>query len=103
MFIELELPVIIIGKTLVSWHSFGEDVVIFPNMSWQRVAEVDNLWQKRQTDRMALSCPSSLPTIQDVTMKRVGFLMLEAVISSSKTKGSVTPQKSRISRVDLVV
>ena len=48
---------------------------------------------------MALSCPLSLPTIQDMTMKCVGFLKLEAktnppdsVISSPKTKGSVIPQ-----------
>ena len=60
--------------------------MIFPNISWQRVAEVGVIWQKRQTDRMALSCPSSLPTIQDVTMKCVGSLM------SPKTKGSVIPQ-----------
>ena len=46
--------------------------------SWQRVAEEDVLWQKRQTDRMALACPLSLLTIQDVTMKYVGFLTLEA-------------------------
>ena len=46
--------------------------------SWQRVAELDHLWQKRQTDQMALSCPLSLPTIQDVTVKCVGFLKLEA-------------------------
>ena len=72
------LTTLIIGKTMVSWNNFGEDVVIFPNISWQRVAEVGVLWQKRQTDRMALMCPLSLPTIQDVTMKRVGFLTLEA-------------------------
>ena len=46
--------------------------------SWQRVAEVDILLQKRQKDRMAPLCPLSLPTIQDVTMKHVGFLTVEA-------------------------
>ena len=84
--------------------------MIFPNISWQRVAEVGVIWQKRQTDRMALSCPSSLPTIQDVTVKRVGFLTFrsltnppDSVISSPKTKGSEIPQKCRIGRVGLVV
>ena len=46
--------------------------------SWQRVAKVGVLWQKRQTDKMALLYPLSLLTIQDVTMKGVGFLKLEA-------------------------
>ena len=42
---------------------------------------------------MALSCPLSLPTIQDVTMKRVGSFFVtsvtnlpDSVISSPKTK-----------------
>ena len=76
----LRLPYksLIIGETLVRWHNFGEDVVIFPNISWKRVTEVDVLWQKRQTDRMTLLCPLSLSTIQDMTMKRVVFLTLEA-------------------------
>ena len=56
----------------------AENKMFYYYASWQRVAEVDGLYQKRQTDQMALSCPLSLPTIQDVPMKRVGFLMLEA-------------------------
>ena len=53
---------------------------------------------------MALLCLLSLPTIQDVTIKCVGFLTNppNLVISSPKTKGSVLPQKSRIGRVELV-
>ena len=94
----------------MNWHYFGEDVVIFPNISWQRVAEVDILWQKSLTDRMALLCPSSLPTIQErrdnETCRLLDFRSLtnppDWVISSPKTKGSVIPQKSRIGQEWLV-
>ena len=49
--------------------------------SWQRVTEVDFLYQKRKTDQMALLCPLSLQTNPP-----------DSVILSPKTKGSVIPQ-----------
>ena len=79
-FLMASLTTLIIGKTLVSWHTHGEDDLIIPKISWQRMAEVDVLWQQRQTDQMALLCPLSLPMIQDVTMKHVGFMTLKAWI-----------------------
>ena len=31
----------------MGWHTLEEDFVKFPNISWQRVAEVDSLWQEK--------------------------------------------------------
>ena len=86
-------------------HKFGEDVVIFPNISWHRMAEVNVLWQKKHTDLKALLCPLSLLTIQDVTMKSVTFLTNtpDLVILSPKTKGSVIPHTSKIGQLELFV
>ena len=54
----------------------NEPVAVFPNISWQRVAEVDILWQKKPDGMF----PSSHLTIQEVTMKHVCFLILEALL-----------------------
>ena len=73
--------------------------MIFQNISWQRVAEVDNLWQKRQTYSKGTIMP--FVTSNDSRRNNETCWLLDvrsltnpsdSVISSPKTKGSVIPQ-----------
>ena len=100
----LPATTLIIGKTLVlvSWHTFGEDVVIFPSKSWQRFYGRRSMAEKEDGSNGTIvpfvTSNNSRRDNETCWLLEVRSLtnLPDSVILSPKTKGSVIPQKREL-------